>query len=156
MVVQPGGWYFGYGVPQVETLLGSCVAVTAWHPRLHSGGMCHFLLPSGPKKTNTSMPNPRYGVDALELLTCAMMGVAPLHEYLFGVFGGAEMFSGNQHIGERNVRLVEQWMTVNDIIALRSDVGGKRGRRVYLDMENGLIDVKFLDLPPEMVHIYDN
>ena len=31
---------------RLRTLLGSCVALTMWHPKCRYGAMCHFLLPS--------------------------------------------------------------------------------------------------------------
>ena len=43
--LQPGDFYFGDRDTRIRTLLGSCVSITMWHPRLHVGGMCHFMLP---------------------------------------------------------------------------------------------------------------
>jgi hypothetical protein len=43
--LQPGEFYFGDHETRIRTLLGSCVAITMWHPRLRIGGMCHYLLP---------------------------------------------------------------------------------------------------------------
>src|SRR5439155_18563598 len=39
--LQPGEWYFGDADTRIRTLLGSCVAITMWHPRRCLGGMCH-------------------------------------------------------------------------------------------------------------------
>ena len=47
--LQPGEFYFGEGKTRIRTLLGSCVAITLWHPRLHIGGMSHYMLPSRPR-----------------------------------------------------------------------------------------------------------
>ncbi len=44
--LQPGELYFGDGRTRVRTLLGSCVAIAVWHPRLRIGGLCHYMLPS--------------------------------------------------------------------------------------------------------------
>src|SRR5690606_5865574 len=41
----PGALWFGTGDVRLHTLLGSCVAITLWHPRYRYGGMCHFMLP---------------------------------------------------------------------------------------------------------------
>ena len=41
----PGELYFGQR-HLLKTLLGSCVAITLWHPQRQLGGMCHFLLPT--------------------------------------------------------------------------------------------------------------
>ena len=44
--LHPGECYFGGGPTRIATLLGSCVSITVWHPRLLVGGMCHYMLPS--------------------------------------------------------------------------------------------------------------
>ena len=54
LVLQPGEWFFGQSPNRISTLLGSCVAVTVWHPILRCGGLCHSDLCSLPglKATN--------------------------------------------------------------------------------------------------------
>ena len=47
--LQPGEFYFGEEKTRIRTLLGSCVAVTLWHPKLRIGGMCHYMLPRRPR-----------------------------------------------------------------------------------------------------------
>ena len=44
-IIEPGGFYFGDNENEIYTLLGSCVAVTLWHPFLNFAGMCHVILP---------------------------------------------------------------------------------------------------------------
>ena len=41
-----GKFHFGGGNVRVHTLLGSCVAITVWHPLKRVGGICHYLLPT--------------------------------------------------------------------------------------------------------------
>jgi hypothetical protein len=48
----------------LRTLLGSCVAITLWHPTRRIGGMCHFLLPERKRRTNEP-PDGRYGDEAV-------------------------------------------------------------------------------------------
>jgi len=45
VVLQPGQYWFGGGATRLRTVLGSCVAVTLWHPGRRVGGMCHYMLP---------------------------------------------------------------------------------------------------------------
>lgn len=42
----PGDLYFGDQFTRIRTLLGSCVAITLWHPRALIGGMCHYMMPT--------------------------------------------------------------------------------------------------------------
>jgi len=45
IVLHPGDWWFGGGDTRARTVLGSCIAITLWHPQLRVGGMCHYMLP---------------------------------------------------------------------------------------------------------------
>ena len=36
LFLMPGQWYFGGKASELRTLLGSCVAVTLWHPAKRS------------------------------------------------------------------------------------------------------------------------
>ncbi|MGI9213007.1 MAG: chemotaxis protein CheD, partial [Methylococcaceae bacterium] len=44
--LQPGEYYFSDRDTRIRTVLGSCVAITFWHPGILVGGMCHFMLPT--------------------------------------------------------------------------------------------------------------
>ena len=67
--LQPGEWYFGGRDTRIRTLLGSCIAITLWHPRLQVGGMCHFLLPSRSSLHPPATPlDGRYGDEAVAAL----------------------------------------------------------------------------------------
>ncbi|TVZ37600.1 chemotaxis protein CheD [Alteromonadaceae bacterium 2753L.S.0a.02] len=144
IIISPGEWHVGYSPQYISTLLGSCVAVTAWHSRLHCGGMCHYLLPhKSPHKELAPAKhpglNPRYGVDALALLSAQLMQHAALHEYTFGYFGGATMFKGNHRIGEANCELAINWLRNNNLQIQDISIGGVRGRKIILDLETGKI-----------------
>lgn len=142
-IVSQGEWYFGFTPETVSTLLGSCVAVTAWHSRLRCGGMCHYLLPHKSRYHSNGdhhlSLNPRYGEDALTLLSAELTRHAPLAEYAFGYFGGATMFKGNQHIGASNVDLAIHWLRDRQLNVHTVSVGGNRGKKIVLDLETGNI-----------------
>ena len=46
IMLQPGEFFFGQDDTIIRTHLGSCVAITMWHPEQKRGGMCHYMLPS--------------------------------------------------------------------------------------------------------------
>ncbi len=140
----PGDWYFGSEPKVVSTLLGSCVAVTVWHPQLHCGGMCHYLLAKQPKANPLLPPNPRYGVDVLELLRCKMLEFAPIKEFWVGCFGGAQMFIGNADIGRCNATLAMQWVALHRLQLCRHELGGNCGRKIRLNLCTGNVDVVLL------------
>ncbi|MFP5393529.1 MAG: chemotaxis protein CheD, partial [Gammaproteobacteria bacterium] len=102
--LQPGEYFAGDRGFRVRTLLGSCVSITLWHPRLRVGAMSHFLLPARP---GGARPDGRYGDDALLLMLNELRahGVAA-RDCEAKVFGGGDMFPARLRegpsIGQRN------------------------------------------------------
>lgn len=139
----PGQWFFGSG-GSVRTLLGSCVAVTMWHPRLLTGGMCHFVLPSS-RKARGKVLDGRYGDQAIAaLVQSAQRMTAYLLEYRVGLFGGGQMFSGpsreqTPEIGENNIEAAHAALDAYGLSIRQIDVGGSGHRNLALDLETGAI-----------------
>lgn len=145
--LQPGEWYFGDRDTRLRTLLGSCVAITLWHPVRLLGGMCHFLLPArsqGPFQTLDG----RYGDEALLwLLQKAVRHHTQPAEYVVKVFGGGQMFVHSAsttvgNIGPRNVaRALELIHSFGFRIASQHvrDVGH---RNIIFDVWSGDVWVK--------------
>ena len=67
IVLQPGEFYFGDKETRIRTLLGSCVAITLWHPQKLIGGMCHYMLPSPEFRTNPLQLNGKYAEDTMKM-----------------------------------------------------------------------------------------
>lgn len=65
--VMAGDIYVGQAPECLKTTLGSCIALTAWHPVLKVGGMCHYLL-SKPSRGEKKKPAWYYGDSALQEL----------------------------------------------------------------------------------------
>lgn len=144
LVIHPGEWYFGADHRCVRTLLGSCIAITAWHPRMLLGGMCHYLLPRPPQLPEKPVVDPRYGIYALQLMRQAMERTAPLHEFHLGFYGGSDMFGGRiqRGVGEANIILAVQWLAQNRFSVKYQDTGGFVSRTIALDMDTGHISLK--------------
>jgi chemotaxis protein CheD len=113
--LQPGEFYFGEGKTRIRTLLGSCVAITLWHPRLHLGGMSHYVLPNRRHRKKHEPLDGRYADEVMEMF---MRELRHSHtkpgEYEVKIFGGGRMFqhegkdgkSGSHlNIPERNVQI---------------------------------------------------
>lgn len=144
VTVPPGEWYLGQEIV-LNTLLGSCVAITAWHPFIRCGGLCHYLLPRIPATSSQFKPDARYGVIGLQFLQSALIAIAPLREFQFGCFGGSVMFKGNEKIGEANVQLAREWLQKHHIAIYQSDVGGPFGRKISMNTDTGKISIALLD-----------
>jgi len=90
--LQPGEFYFGDSDTRIRTILGSCVAITMWHPRRLIGGMCHYMLASRPNR-RVSRLDGKYGEDAILMFFAeAIRHDTDPGEYVWKVFGGGNMF----------------------------------------------------------------
>lgn len=142
----PGQWYFGHSGATVKTLLGSCIAVTLWHPRRQMGGMCHFLLPNRGRKPDGHLDG-RFGDEALALLAREIKHSGThTQDYEVHLYGGADTMPDDAkikfNIGERNVEqawaLIDQYGFQLQCI----DVGGNEPRNVTIDLVNGQVVMK--------------
>ena len=88
--LQPGDLYFGDRDNRIRTVLGSCVSLTFWHPKLLVGGMCHYMLPNRSLERRTASDLPldgRYADEAIELLTKEInLAGVPHREYEVKLF----------------------------------------------------------------------
>ncbi len=95
VTLQPGEFYFGQDDTIIRTHLGSCVAITMWHPEQKRGGMCHYMLPS--RGHSTMSLDGRYADEAIQLFINEISKhPAPIHEYEVKLFGGGNMFIEQQ------------------------------------------------------------
>ncbi|WP_101758282.1 chemotaxis protein CheD [Oceanicoccus sp. KOV_DT_Chl] len=146
IIVEPGELCFSQSPIIISTLLGSCVAITAWHSELKVGGMCHYLLP------NTSQLKGRkkyvYAEFALVAMKNLMLSYAALNEYEVGIFGGSTIFSDDEffNIGRKNIEVARDWMALFDMIPRYTACGGNMSRHVALNLTSGAIKLRELQL----------
>lgn len=144
--LMPGELWFGSQAASVKTLLGSCVALTLWHPRLRIGGMCHYLLPARQRRGGEPLDG-RYGDEAV----LAMVNLLEQHgcrsgELVAHLYGGADTMSDASgvklNIGERNID--QGWKLVDHFAFTLEgvDVGDNVPRTVTLDMSTGAVDCR--------------
>ncbi len=141
VLLEPGSLYFGRAPKVIQTLLGSCVALTAWHPTLLVGGMCHYLLPE--KKASKKEHGPTYGIDALKVIEQHLKSYGHPDEFEFGLFGGSQMLcdEGLYAIGRDNINTANVWLKRNHLSVTHESLGGSMARRLKLDLQTGTIDL---------------
>jgi chemotaxis protein CheD len=146
VMLMPGQMHFGGEAATVRTLLGSCVAVTLWHPVKRIGGMCHFLLPSRPRRPDEALEG-KYGDEALEAMVARLRaaGTDPA-DYEAHLYGGADtMPEGSSlkfNVGERNI---EQGWSLIDRYGFQLqgvDVGEDVPRTVTLTLASGGVEMR--------------
>ncbi|EHR69725.1 chemotaxis protein [Burkholderiales bacterium JOSHI_001] len=146
LVLMPGQLHFGRTAASIRTLLGSCVAITLWHPEKRLGGMCHFLLPSRTRPPGAAADG-RFGDEAVGLMVERLlrMGAQP-NEFVAHLYGGADTMPDSArtklNIGERNI---EQGWSLIDKYGFQLDgvdVGDNVPRTVMLDCSSGQVNIK--------------
>lgn len=149
--VLPGQVWFGCAPAQISTLLGSCVAITLWHPLKKLGGMCHFMLPERPASQSRSSLDGRYGDEALQLLLqAAERAGCPAEECEFKLFGGGRMFACEAcvanpglKVNERNVEQALALTQQRGLKVVARHLGGEGHRQIRMDLGSGDVWMRF-------------
>lgn len=146
--LSPGELFVGDAGFQIRTILGSCVSITLWHPRLRIGGMSHFLLPTRGSAKGPEGLDGRYGDEALALMFADLKaaGANPL-QCEAKIFGGGNMFPGNQHarghqalgisVGRRNGEAARQLLKLHGINVVTESLFGVGHRQIIFDVSKG-------------------
>lgn len=143
--LQPGDLYFGDCKTRIRTLLGSCVAITLWHPLLMVGGMCHYLLPEHRLGSVSDHLDGRYANDALLMFMheIKQLGTHP-SEYEVKMFGGGNQFPQHAqrsilNVPEKNVQAGKALLLQYGFKLKASDTGGTGHRNVILELRSGSV-----------------
>ena len=136
--INPGGWSIQNERP-ISTLLGSCVAVCFYDPKLRLAGMNHFLLPSRTRSTLADEDIVLNGDYAMEILLNTMYAKGAQRGRLVAkAFGGGNIVSSiRMAIGDRNAEFAREWLEREGIPLVASDFGGPWSRKVILDPVSG-------------------
>lgn len=145
--LNPGDFHFSDGNARIHTLLGSCVAITLWHPVFRIGGMCHFMLPNRNRQESEPL-NGRYGDEAMQLflMEIARFNTRP-SEYQAKLFGGGNMFSDfismkSAGVAQRNAEAGATLLRRNGFRIESEDVGGSGHRRIIFNLNDGNVWVR--------------
>ncbi len=158
-----GDYYFGSDPIRVHTVLGTCIAITLWHPVSRLGGICHYLLPTR-GSSSTSMRAPR-GVYADEVMLLFGESLRRSRtrpkEYVVKIFGGGNMFPDQMRglgctgrgctdplreacpsVGCKNIFAGRRLLAEGGFSITAQDVGGHGSRQVLFDIWNGDVWVR--------------
>lgn len=149
LFLHPGELYAGRRLLLLKTILGSCVAVTLWHPGTKMAGMCHFVLPQRLRHGQPSVRDcdGRYGQDAIEFLLAAARATDPVPAHFqVGVFGGASINETGLRsltIGANNAQLAQLRLQQTGFRIDQMDIGGRGSRVLQLNTETGVTALKY-------------
>ena len=140
ILLHPGELGSGASGQVFGTVLGSCVAITLWHPRRHFGCICHFLLPTQPAAGGDG----RYAPTAFALMQRELAArEVPLQQCVAKLFGGGRMFDQSQilDVGARNVAAARALLARAGLAPAAEHVGGGH-RHLYFDVDSGTVWVR--------------
>ena len=154
VVLQPGEYFVGDAGHRVRTVLGSCISVTLWCPRLRLGAMSHSLLgsravqgPRGPLpggKRQAAL-DPRYGDEALALMLRELAGKGVTGPQCQAkIFGGGDMFAAHKPslegafaIGRRNGEAARELLLAHGIDITSESLFGNGHRQIVFEIASG-------------------
>ena len=126
---------------QLSAVLGSCIAVTLYHPHLKTGIMAHVVLPNsaGNKKlpgkfADTAIP---YMLEILKNSGVPSMGLVAK------IAGGSTMFgnAGLQALTDSVVAALLQALDQSHLPVFGKHIGGDKGRRATFDTDTGRMTI---------------
>jgi chemotaxis protein CheD len=143
--LKPGELFTGRGPAIVQTVLGSCIAVTMHSPRLRRGAICHALLPSGP----CTEPGEHVDIAIITIFEKMLALGASRNELVVKLFGGSRVLGGimpeqpgKPSIGDQNIDQAIKSLSELDLQPVASDIGGELGRKIIFYTENGDVYVR--------------
>jgi chemotaxis protein CheD len=146
--LKPGEFFFGESNARIRTLLGSCIAITLWHPQRRIGGICHYML-SRSAGSPLSLPllDGRYAEDAIQLFLIHLSQYNSYpYEYVVKIYGGGNMFANLKftqldNIGKRNISSARQLLKAQGFTIHHEDLGGQGYRRLVFELWSGNVRV---------------
>lgn len=135
----------------LKTVVGSCIGVVLYHPRIQLGALGHIVLPRSAgrqghatKYADTAIP---FMIQKLESEGARPSGIVAK------IAGGASLFaaSGAMQIGSANIEAVIQALQTAKICLAAKHVGGLKGRRITFDSATGELKIEFVGHPSEIL-----
>lgn len=144
----PGDYVATQSPRLLVTVLGSCVSACLRDPVSGVCGMNHFMLPDSGSSLGPDSVSARFGVQAMELLIVAMQRLGARRERLQAkIFGGGSVLDGMKsvNVGDLNSAFVRQYLEVEKIRVLASDLQGIYARKVYFFTDSGKVMIRRLN-----------
>ena len=136
---------------RVITVLGSCVSITMFNPRLRMGAICHGTLPRCRSVKEECL---KPCIDAFKYTDCAIRHM--LHafrnhgimnnEIEIKLFGGADTLTSRSSnaIGSQNIRTALHIIRKEKLSVAAADVGDSFGRKLVFFAHTGEVFLKRL------------
>jgi len=138
----------------LRTILGSCVGICMYDPKMKIGGLSHIMLPSSKKPSNNLK---KYADTAIPLMIDQMVELgADRGRLIAKLAGGATMFKHSENsvmgdIGKNNISSVKEILASLKIPVLCEELGGDFGRTIDFYLETGELKIKTIGKEPIII-----
>ena len=152
--ILPGEFYATRDNVVLSTTLGSCIAACIWDDKRGVGGMNHFMLPITEKELHEvdwgsrglASDATRYGNFAMEhLINMILKNGGNKKNLRAKIFGGGKVLKKMSDVGDRNIKFVLDYLALENIEIVTSDIGSIFPRKVMFEPLTGRAFVKRLD-----------
>lgn len=135
----------------LRTLLGSCVGIAFWVPRLGLGALCHPMLPRFPVKQAATLSRSagrRYVDYAIRDLARQFDSLGARREEVeVKLFGGGDVLlmvndSARPTVGKLNCEVAIKVLAEEGFAIMASSLGGKRGVNILFNTMTGEVLLK--------------
>lgn len=131
-----------------RAVLGSCVGLILYEPRLRLAAIAHIVLPNAQGRTPATG---KFVDTAIEAMVDGLQGLGAVPTRLIAkLAGGANMFDskGPFQIGRQNVDAVYEQLAARRIRLIAEHIGGTRGRKATFECQTGEFLVEVLGDAP--------
>lgn len=155
--LHPGEMYIARNPTILRTVLGSCVGITFWSPRLKIGALCHAVLPRIPP----DLPADLQATEGYRYVDFCISDVARQLEVMGAVrrqlqvklFGGSDVLpvssspSARATVGRQNWQAALEVMRAENLEVMVNDLGGTRGCTLQFHTGTGEVLLRRLAQP---------
>ncbi len=152
--VQPGELYFTLEPSVIRTVLGSCVGITFWSPRLGAGALLHAQLPKCPKAGNSvSQANGHHYVDFSIRDAARRFDALGVNrkDVEIKMFGGADVLPvsntalSRRSVGRLNCISAIEVLRTEGLEITTSSIRGTSGVHLRFDTRTGIVLLRSLN-----------
>jgi chemotaxis protein CheD len=131
----------------LQAVLGSCIGLALYHPRLKRSALAHVVLPDS--HGNSAAPGKFADTAVPHMIALLAADGIPAAGLIAKIAGAASMFgnTGPIQIGESNIAAVKAALQKARITLAGEDVGGGKGRRMRVEVDTGRVTVEVVGRP---------
>ncbi len=127
----------GQATATFRSVLGSCIGLAFYNPKLKAGTFAHIVLPESAGRPGSLG---KFADTAIPEMIRLMKGYGVMPSQIVArMAGGANMFGhgGPMQIGDFNAKAVKLGLAQAGIRLASESIGGTKGRRVIFDCQSG-------------------